>query len=87
MLFVLFVALWFSIFSLLFRVLFCSLSCCLKWILSLIVITLLGRGSWLLCFSFVCGLCTVGHCLSAHPHGAIGRLCSVIVAIPRYLLY
>ena len=51
-----------------------------------IVITLLWKRSWLLCFSLVCGLCTVCHSLFSLPLGVISRLWSVIVAIPRHLL-
>ena len=38
-------------------------------------------------FFFVCSLCTVCHGLFACPLGVIGRLWSVIVAIPGHLLY
>ena len=42
----------------------------------------LGRGSWLLCFTLVCGLC-IG--LFALPLCVIGRLKSVNVDIPGYV--
>ena len=37
--------------------------------------------------SVVCGLCTVSHNLFVLPFGVSGRLCSVIVVIPRHLLH
>ena len=40
--------------------------------------------SWLLCPSMVCRLCMVCLGLFALPLSAIGRLCSVIVAIPGF---
>ena len=37
--------------------------------------------------SLVCGLCTICHGLLALSFGVVGRLGSVIVAIPRHLHY
>ena len=48
------------------------------------MIILLGIGSWLLYFSFVCGTFTV--CQGSFALPPVGR-CSVIVALSRYLLY
>ena len=45
-----------------------------------------GRESWLLRISLAFGLCTVYLGLFAHL-GVIGRLCSVIVVLPRHLQY
>ena len=45
-----------------------------------------GRGSWLHCFSLVCGLCTVCHGLFALPLSVIDRIWFVIVAFLGYLL-
>ena len=45
------------------------------------------RGSWFLCFSLICGLCTVCLGLFVLPLGVVGRLCSVIVALPGDLDY
>ena len=42
---------------------------------------LFGRGSWWLCFSLVCGLCTVYFGL----FDVIGRLWSLIVVLPGHL--
>ena len=55
--------------------------CCIQWILSSIVITLLGK--WQLNSFLFFGLCLV-YCL---PLGVIGRQRSVIVAVPGHLLY
>ena len=41
---------------------------------------------WPLCFSLVCGMCAAFHDLFALPLGVIGRLCSVIMAVPGHLL-
>ena len=46
-----------------------------------------GGGSWLPCFSLLCGVCTACLGLFALPLGIFGRLCSVIVALPGRLLY
>ena len=60
--------------SMLFRVMFCSLSyCCVKWILSSIVITLLGKRDGFL--PLICGLYTVCFGLFALSLTVIGRLC------------
>ena len=45
------------------------------------------RGKWLFCFSLVCGLYTVCHGLFALPLDVIGRLWSVILALPGNFLY
>ena len=45
-----------------------------------------GRGSWLLCVSLVCALCIVCQGLSALPLGVIGKLCYVIMGLPRKLI-
>ena len=42
------------------------------------------RESWLLCFSLVCELCTVCHGSFALSLGVIGRLRSVIIALPGH---
>ena len=44
------------------------------------------KGCWLLCFTLVCGLCTVCPVLFALPFCVIGWLWQVIVAIPGHLL-
>ena len=44
------------------------------------IVSTLGKRE--LCFSLVCGMCTVCLCLVAPPLGGTGRLCSVIVAFP-----
>ena len=41
---------------------------------------------WLLCFSLICGVCTICQHIIALPFGVIGRLCSVIIALPGNLL-
>ena len=70
------------------HVLYCSLSyCCVKWILSSILITLLGKRELAVCFSLVIGLCTVCYGLFVLPRSVIARLYPVIVAIPGNLLY
>ena len=68
-----------------FRVLSCSFSyCCLSWILSSIVITLLGERQPLSLYFLVCDLCTVCLGLIALSPGVvvslvvIGRLCSMV---------
>ena len=38
-------------------------------------------------FDLACGLCNICHGLFALPLGVIFRLCFVIVAIPKHLLY
>ena len=49
------------------------------------MITLLGKRE-LVVLPF-CGFCTFCHGLFALPVGVIDRLCSLIVAIPRHLLF
>ena len=62
-----------------FHVLSCSLSyCCAWWILSNIITTLLGK------FCFFSGLLLVYPVI---PLRVIGRLCSMIVALPGHLPY
>ena len=51
------------------------------------MITLLGEKELAALRFFVCGLCIVCHDLFVLPLGVICKLCSVIIAIPRYLLY
>ena len=43
-------------------------------------------GDWSICFTLVCGLCTVCVGMSVLSIGATGRLCFVIVALPGHLL-
>ena len=52
---------------------------------SSIVTTLLVKRGWLLHFSLACGLCADYYRLFVLPLGVIGRLWSVIVAIPGHI--
>ena len=86
MLFVLCVALWLLTARLF---MFCP-DCCLTimlWILSNTVILLLGKRELAVLLHYSFGLCTGYIGLFAFPLGVIGRLCSVIVALPRHLLH
>ena len=64
-------------------VLSCSLSYCYVW--WILWSSCCGRGSCLLCFPSVRGLCSVCQGLFALPLGVIVRLCSVIASLPDHL--
>ena len=50
---------------------------------------LLGKSgvAWSLCLCLIRGMCIVCQGLSALPFDIIGKLCYVIVGLPRHLLY
>ena len=52
-----------------------------------IVTTSLGQSELVVCFTLLCGTCSVCTGLFVLPLGAFGRQCSVIVALPGHLLY